>query len=312
MPKVPARRLDSGVPWRTWGPYLSFHAIGTLIAALVVASATAAPLGPDGDRGRMHPGKVVWLDLATEDPAAAKAFYGAVFGWRFRDVDAAGTPYTLIELGSGKVGGLVRHPRPANAKAGARWLSLISVRDVEQAARYARGHGGEVLIPPANIPGRGTHAVFRDPQGAVFGVMRASDGDPRDEPVVDGDVFWVDLFTTEPARASAFYSGVAGYQVDETPGRSGRTRWILSTDGIARAGIVAPGPKAPRPGWLPYILVDDVAATLARVRSAGGKVVVAPRADLLNGNLAVIADPQGGVIGIVDWVADAAGRSPLP
>ena len=308
---------ERGVSWRKRAPYLSerhwaasFHTIGVLIAALVVASATAAPLGPDGDSGRAHPGKVVWLDLATEDPATAKAFYGAVFGWHFRDVDAAGKPYTLIEVGSGKVGGLVRHPRPANATAGARWLSLISVLDVEQAARYARAHGGEVLIPPTSIPGRGAHAVFRDPQGAVFGVMRASGGDPRDDPVADGDVFWIDLFTTEPARASTFYSGIAGYQVDETQGRLGRTHWILSTEGIARARIVALAPKGFRPGWLPYILVDDVAATLGRVRNAGGKIVVAPRADLLDGNLAVIADRQGGVIGIVDWIADASGRSP--
>jgi hypothetical protein len=72
------------------GRRASFHTIGALITALVVAPATAAPLGPDGDPGRMHPGKVVWLDLATEDPAAAKAFYGAVFDWRFRDVHAGG------------------------------------------------------------------------------------------------------------------------------------------------------------------------------------------------------------------------------
>jgi len=35
--------------------------------------------------------------------------------------------------------------------------------------------------------------------------------------------------------------------------------------------------------------------------------VVAPKPGLLGGNLAVIADPGGGVIGIVNWV-DAGGE----
>jgi len=39
--------------------------------------------------------------------------------------------------------------------------------------------------------------------------------------------------------------------------------------------------------------------------SSGGRVVMAPRPDLLDGNVAVIADPRGGVIGIVNWHDEA-------
>jgi predicted enzyme related to lactoylglutathione lyase len=63
-----------------------------------------------------------------------------------------------------------------------------------------------------------------------------------------------------------------------------------------------------KPAWLPYILVADVPATLERVRQAKGKVVMEPRATLLEGNLAVIADREGGVIGIVSWIAPGATR----
>jgi predicted enzyme related to lactoylglutathione lyase len=86
------------------------------------------------------------------------------------------------------------------------------------------------------------------------------------------------------------------------------TRAVLASGGYARAGI-APLPAAVKqPGWLPYVLVDDVAGTLQRVRAAGGKVLVEPRAELLDGNLAVIADPRGGVLGIVNWLhSDEAG-----
>jgi predicted enzyme related to lactoylglutathione lyase len=78
-------------------------------------------------------------------------------------------------------------------------------------------------------------------------------------------------------------------------------RAVLASGGYARAGIAPLPASVKQPGWLPYVLVNDVAATLAKVRAAGGRVLVEPRAELLDDNLAVIADPSGGVIGIVNW-----------
>ena len=277
-----------------------------ILAALASAAACASPLGPDGVPGQTHPGRFIWYDLATDDPAGARAFYGAVFGWRFRPVEGARASYTLIEDATGKVGGMFRQARPVDAPVGSRWLGLISVPDPAKTADYVRAHGGQVLVAPVEVPGRGTHAVFRDPQGAAFGVLAASGGDPPDDPVADGDVFWMDLFTPDPAAAATFYSGLAGYDASESETARGRERWILATQGIARAGIVPLTRKEFAPGWLPYILVDDVPATLRRARDAGGRVVVEPRADLLDGNLAVIADPNGGVIGVVNWVSSAS------
>jgi hypothetical protein len=275
-------------------------AAGVLLG-LMCALASASPLGPDGQPGRTHPGKFIWFDLATDDPEGARAFYGAVFGWQFQPVPNAPASYTLIEHDGTKVGGMFRHSRPPGAPVGSRWLALMSVADPARAAQYVRQHGGQVLLAPVTVAGRGTHAVLRDPQGAVFGVLAASGGDPPDDPVTDGDVFWLDLFTPDPAQAAAFYAGLADYEVSESETQTGHTRWVLASDAIARAGIVMLSPGKFGPGWLPYILVDDVQQTLNDARRAGGKVVLEPRPDLLDGNLAVIVDPTGGVVGIVNW-----------
>ena len=277
--------------------------IVALLLALTNVAAHAAALGPDGTAGRMHPGKFIWFDLAAENPASARSFYGAVFGWRFEEVRGTRDSYALIENANGKVGGLFRHARPAGAPVASRWLSLISSPDPAKAAEYVRQHGGQVILAPTAVPGRGTHAVFRDPQGAVFGVLATKDGDPADDPITDGDVFWLDLFTPDPPAAAAFYAGLAGYDVSESETTANRKRWMLATDTIARAGIVMLRSGTIGPGWLPYILVPDVREVLDRARVAGGKVVVEPRADLLDGNVAVIADPEGGVIGVVNWVS---------
>jgi predicted enzyme related to lactoylglutathione lyase len=275
------------------------------IAAFAFAAcAAASPLGPDGSPGRTLPGKFIWFDLATEDPAGARVFYGSVFGWKFRE---AGGPssYTLIEQAGGKVGGLFKATRPPGATVGARWLSVLSVPDAGKAARYVRQAGGQVVLAPATVPGRGTHALFKDPEGAFFGVLAAADGDPPDSPVADGDVFWLDLFSRNPAKAAEFYAGLAGYEVSAPERDAARPRWILATGGYARAGITVLKSRDTKPGWLPYVLVQDVPATLRRAQEAGGRIVVAPRADVLDGNVAVIADPNGGLIGVVNWVVPA-------
>ena len=269
--------------------------------ALHVAVVAASPLGPDGTPGRGLPGKFIWYDLATENPEGARAFYGAVFGWKFREVAGAPASFTLIENASGKVGGLFRQARPRGANVGSRWLSLMSVRDVEKSAAVVKARGGEVLVAPRAVAGRGVHAVFRDPEGAVFGVLANEGGDPADTPVDDGEVFWLDLFAHDPAKAAAFYAEVAGYDVNVGE-IAGRRRTLLATDGVARAGVARLPASADKPGWLPYVLVSDVPGTVARARAAGGRLVMQPRADLLGGNLAVIADPSGGLVGIVNWV----------
>src|SRR5262245_35345554 len=170
----------------------------SLLGVLAAVQASAAD-----ERGRYYPGKFVWFDLVTDDLATVQRFYGEVFGWSFDTVGAAPAFYTYIEDGGERVGGMFFHVRPAGATTSARWLSLISVPDPAEALRFVEQHGGSVVVPPATIAGRGTHALFRDPQGAVFGVLRSEAGDPPDTPVRDGDFFWVDLLARDPAAASA-------------------------------------------------------------------------------------------------------------
>jgi predicted enzyme related to lactoylglutathione lyase len=266
-------------------------ALGGLIGASLPAWAVEA---------QHHPGKFAWFDLVTDDLKAARNFYGSVFGWKFRKAGKAPGSYTYVELAGVRIGGMFYRAPPEGAKRNARWLSLISVPDVSQAVRYAEEQGGAVLVAPAALKGRGTHALLRDAQGAVFGVLAAEAGDRPDIPVETGDFFWVDLLTRDPTQAAEFYSGVAGYEVGASE-NSTIERLLLSSQGYARAGIIPLPEPVKQPGWLPYVLVDDVPGTLSKTVAAGGQVIVQPRPDVLEGNLAVIADPSGGVLGIVNW-----------
>jgi predicted enzyme related to lactoylglutathione lyase len=274
-----------------------------LAAALLCAAAAAQPAptpGPLSEDGARRPGKFIWYELFTEEPEAAQRFYQSVFGWNFRPVPSA-PGYTLIENGGDRIGGMYVQPRPAQGARGARWLPVMSVPDAGAAVEEARRNGGSMIAPLATIAGRGRHALLSDPEGALFGVLRAERGDPADTPVEAGDFFWLDLFTSDPERAAAFYRRIGGYEVAEAPAAAGTTRLMLQAEGYARAGILPMPKRLQQSGWLPYVLVDDVPATLQKVAAAGGRVVVQPDKQLLDGKVAVIVDPAGGVLGIIDW-----------
>jgi predicted enzyme related to lactoylglutathione lyase len=246
------------------------------------------------------PGKFVWFDCVTADTYGSKAFYGVVFNWNFHSIGSGPGRYTLIENKGRNIGGMHFRPRGKGGAQGSRWLSLLSVEDPAQAVRYVETNGGKVVVPPTPFEGRGVHALFRDNDGAVFGVLKSDTGDPPDGAVASGEFVWLDLFARDPKKAAEFYRGLAGYDatVKETPAQTQRV--MLSTGGVTRASIITLPKEIPDPGWLPFVHMDDVAAAVARASANGGKVLFAPRPEYLGGHIAVIADPQGGVIGIVN------------
>jgi len=279
-------------------------AAATLAAALLAGAAQAAPAMPpvtDPPTTVSIPGKFIWFDLITPDPRAAQAFYGKVFGWSFQPV-AGASDYVVIAAGGRLIGGIFQPVASQGSPAGTRWLGFVSVRDVRKATMKLGGMGFTTVLPATRVPGRGTQAVVRDPQGALVGLLKSSSGDPRDEPVAPGEFFWVDLYARDVVTASAAYAAI-GYNVVPTDEYLGE-RMLLESNGYARAGITQLPPEGRQPGWLPYVQVQDVAATVAAAAAAGGKVLVAPDPAVLDGNVAVIGDPMGGVIGVIHWTPE--------
>ena len=272
-----------------------------LVAALHAGATQAAPAMPpvtDPPTTVSIPGKFIWFDLITPDPRAAQAFYGKVFGWSFQPV-ADASDYVAIAAGGRLIGGIFQPVAGQGGTVGTRWLGFVSVRDVRKATMKLGGMGFTTVLPATRVPGRGTQAVVRDPQGAIVGLLKSSSGDPRDEPVAPGEFFWVDLYARDVVTASAAYAAI-GYNVVPTDEYLGE-RMLLESNGYARAGITQLPAEGRQPGWLPYVQVEDVAATVAAASAAGGKVLVAPDPAVLDGNVAVIGDPMGGVLGVIHW-----------
>jgi predicted enzyme related to lactoylglutathione lyase len=51
-------------------------------------------------------------------------------------------------------------------------MPYFEVSDPEKVVGEASALGAETFVPPTELPETGTFAVLRDPQGAVFGIIR--------------------------------------------------------------------------------------------------------------------------------------------
>lgn len=129
-----------------------------------------------------------------------------------------------------------------------------------------------------------------------------------------GSFIWYELITPDPDAAAQFYGDVVGW-TSRSAGMDGMDYRLFSIDGTDVAGFMAPSPDAGeglRPGWLGYIGVDDVDASVARITAAGGAVHM-PAMDLEDvGRMAMVADPQGVAFYVMRGASEQPSRSFAP
>ncbi len=278
-----------------------------LTALFVCGAVGAAPtmnLPPIGGPGpaEHHPGKIVWADLVTPDLAGAERFYSGLFGWTFNTVRTGTTEYAVAIMNGLPMAGLLQKPFPTGEHHQPTWLPFIAVADVDAAERSAISHGAKTVSEPRTYAGRGRQAVLTDPEGAVFAVLASSSGDPPDFLAAPGEWIWSSLLEHEPAQSAAFYRAVAGYDVFDLPSEGETVHAILSSDDYARASInTLPANGRRHPHWLNFVRVDSAPDAVAKAVALGGKVLVEPYVDRHGGKIAVIADPAGAPVGLMEW-----------
>lgn len=113
-----------------------------------------------------------WLELHTEAPEAAAKFYTEVLGWEIESMEMAdGSTYRALKQGDGRFGGIVAADgRPQ------RWLTYVTVDDVERRTKLARKAGAKVLAEPQAVPGVGTMSTLEDPAGGTLCLITYAQG----------------------------------------------------------------------------------------------------------------------------------------
>jgi uncharacterized protein len=111
----------------------------------------------------------VHVELNTTDVSKAKAFYGSLFNWTLEDVAMPGGSYTMIKVGEGTGGGIMKHPVPGAPSA---WLAYVSVDDVAASTKKAKSLGATVMKDVTEIMGVGSFSVLIDPTGAALALFQ--------------------------------------------------------------------------------------------------------------------------------------------
>ena len=117
----------------------------------------------------------VWHELMSQDPEQARSFYREVIGLTAESLEVGPFPYTVWMQDGEPVGGLVPPQEKQKGWPSGKtphWVSSFATDNVDEAARKAEELGGQVLVPPTDIPEFGRAAVLKDLEGAVFGVFQ--------------------------------------------------------------------------------------------------------------------------------------------
>lgn len=242
-------------------------------------------------------GKFVWFEHMSGDSGAARRFYESLFGWKIAGVDMGGQSYLMINNGAEGIGGMRDAPKGTPSA----WMSYLSVADVDASAKAAQAAGAKVLMPPTDFPPVGRGATLADPTGGVFSIWKSAQGDAADvenQPL--GSWYWNELWTGDDGKARAFYEKAFGYSYDTMDMGPQGTYTILMKDGKPRGGLM----KSTQPGaptmWLPYVLIAQCDATLAKAKQLGAKELV-PATDIPNvGRFAIVSDTAGAAIAFMN------------
>ena len=116
------------------------------------------------------PGSLCWNELATRDMDRAVQFYSGLFGWTPVPFEDSPQPYTMMMLGEAPAGGV--YSMSADMPFPPHWAPYFAVEDTDASVARSDELGGTTVMPPHDIPGIGRFAMLRDPQGAVFYIIR--------------------------------------------------------------------------------------------------------------------------------------------
>ena len=126
---------------------------------------------------------------------------------------------------------------------------------------------------------------------------------------LQGRPVWAELLTTDPAAAKKFYGAVIGWTFKPFENSPQPYDMTHRPDGQAMGGImpIPQGMNFP-PHWEMYLAVENLDATLEKVKRLGGSTLSGVIDVPGTGRLSTLKDPQGAVFAVIE----PAPREPAP
>ena len=118
----------------------------------------------------------------------------------------------------------------------------------------------------------------------------------------DGVFCWVELSTTDPEGAKAFYTGLFGWEVEDIPIDMGGMYTMLKLEGKKVTALSSMPPDVQAQGippfWTSYVKHSDVDAVSEKMVAAGGTLMFPPMDVMAYGRMTIGQDPTGATFGV--------------
>jgi uncharacterized protein len=240
------------------------------------------------------PGAPCWIDLMTSDPDRAKEFYTRLFGWTYETGDQEKYGGYIMAFSNGQpVAGLMKNDGQSGYPDV--WTTYLRTEDIDAVAEAAERSGGQVFMPPMDVPEQGRMAMIGDAGGAAVGVWEFGGHTGFQVHDEAGAPVWHELHARDYERTVKFYQDVFGWKTDVMSDTPEFRYTTLGAGDNAAAGIMdAAGflPKGVPANWQVYFGVENADAAIEAALSLGAQLIQ-PAEDTPFGRMATLSDPTG-------------------
>jgi predicted enzyme related to lactoylglutathione lyase len=222
------------------------------------------------------PGAPCWIDLMTSDIAKGRQFYGELFGWEYEtgDEEKYGG-YTTARKNGKTVAGLMQKDEDQAGMPDV-WSTYLRSDDAEATAAAVTANGGQVFMPPMDVPEQGHMAIFADASGAAIGIWQPREMKGFELVAEPGAAAWHELHTKDYDDAVKFYQDVFAWETDVMSDTPEFRYTTLGAGDAAKAGILdASGylPAEVPSSWHTYFAVESTDAAVAKAVAMGATVI---------------------------------------
>lgn len=125
---------------------------------------------------QMAPGNVGWHELLTDDHEKAFAYYAKHYGWEkdyAHDMGPSGVYQTFRTTTPTYTGGMMNKNAPGIPEnVPSHWTYYFTVDNLDAAQKRVTDAGGEITLPPMEVPGGSRIMQATDDQGCAFALMQ--------------------------------------------------------------------------------------------------------------------------------------------
>ncbi len=123
---------------------------------------------------------------------------------------------------------------------------------------------------------------------------------PELDRYIAGVPCWIDTSQPDPDAAVAFYRDLFGWEIEDVMPADAEGSYFTARirgGNVAAIGSITEG-APPVATWNTYVWVDSAEETAAKVKDAGGQILVEPMDVFDAGRMAVFSDPEGAVFAV--------------